>query len=133
MDGGWGLAPNLSTPIPKHISIQIYNKKHLWACQLGGPSQSVTHTQRLWGRIWPTTYVLNQCQGDTWHPLSGPRVSISFTINDTCHSPTHPQSYQTTLSMCHTALPRVVRSATSTSVWTVRAVQSTHFFAYLSF
>ena len=39
----------------KYNVFHIYNKAHMVAHRLGGPSQSITLAHKSQGRLWPTT------------------------------------------------------------------------------
>jgi hypothetical protein len=127
MDGGWGLAPALSTPKPKHIAIQIitklYSGKNHWvARRLGGPSQGHTPARRSRGRVLPTTQVLTNvrvtrgdpCLGHV-SPIHSPPCHVSRNDSSTnCHLSTnstlpHVNVWPCQLQPCHisrTTLPR---------------------------
>jgi hypothetical protein len=83
MDGGWGLAPALSAPKPKHIAIQIISKlysgkNHYSGAPVGRPFPKPYPCPEVAGSS-PADYTsFNQCPGDTWRPLFGPRVTNPF-------------------------------------------------------
>jgi hypothetical protein len=125
-DHGSGLSP-----IPTHIQtyittmlnilIPIYITRNMHGHRLGGLSQRFTLPPEVTGSTPAECKGFNQQASDTWRPLIGPRVTFPFAANKTCHMPT----------VCHISIwsaTSSIRSATSSSVRTVRTAQSTSIF-----
>jgi hypothetical protein len=120
MDRGWGLAPTLSAPNPKHITIQIITKlysgkNHYSGAPVEQPFPRPYLCLEVAGSILADYKSFNQCPGDMWRPLFVPRHQ-SICHHATCqetiphptinqHLPCVIQPYQLSLSMCRTDLP----------------------------
>jgi hypothetical protein len=134
MDGGWGLAPALSAPKPKHIAIQIIStlysgKNHMGGAPVGRPFPKPHPCPEVAGSS-PADYTsFNQYVGDTWQPFLGPCVTNPFTtmprVKNDSSTQLPPICQLRSTTSAYDSSTLAYDLATSSSV---RTVQSAHFF-----